>query len=260
MSERLRYSQTHWSREEDAEKALKQYLELGENTFNKTMITVFDNLVGDVRDKRILDYGGGAGIMAIRSAKKGADVVIVDAEENALKTALYYAKKQNVQDRVNIIHSETFPQELKNQKFDIIFAKDIIEHIEDDQEFLNDLSKCQKRGGRILISTQNSFSLNYLIEGSYQKYKRNNPTWCGWDDTHLRFYTVPVLKKKLNNEGYRYEKCSSMYIIPYGILSYMSLFKFNIELPALRYFDLYFGGLFPFKLLGWNFVIRAVKL
>ncbi len=254
---RIRYDSSHWSREEDEKTALDRYLRLAELPFNRTAIRLIESMTGEVSGKKVLDYGGGAGIMAILLAKKGADVVLVDAEPNALRTARFYARKEGVEEKIRTIQSESFPPALKDERFHIILAKDIIEHIQEDQEFLNDLFNSQHQGGILLLSTQNSRSLNYLLEGSYQKYWRGNSGWCGWDQTHLRFYTSTSLRQKLATAGYRAERWASVYLIPYNILSWLFLLKFTIEVPALHYFDLSLGRIFPFNRLGWNFIVRA---
>ena len=255
--ERLQYDKSHWSREEDENKALDQYLGLAEKAFNKTSISLIWALAGNVSGKTVFDYGGGAGIMAIRCAKAGANVVLVDAEANALRTARFYARREGVEEKIRVIQSESVPPALKGDRFDVIFAKDIIEHIQDDQQFLRDLVECQNPGGILLLSTQNSHSLNYLLEGTYQKYWCGNTGWCGWDQTHLRFYTPSSLGQKLEKVGYRVERWASVYLVPYNILSWPFLLKVAIEIPALRYCDLTLGRVFPFNRLGWNIVVRA---
>jgi 2-polyprenyl-6-hydroxyphenyl methylase/3-demethylubiquinone-9 3-methyltransferase len=256
---RLRYESSHWSREEEPEAALKQYLRLGDRAFNKTKQTLISALAGDVQGRTILDYGGGAGIMAIPFAKSGADVLLVDAEERALRTADFYARSQGVGDRVTTLHSETFPAALASRRFDLIVAKDIIEHVADDVSFLRDLAGCQKEGGTLILSTQNSFSLNYALEGSYQKYRCGNQNWMGWDKTHLRFYTSVSLARKLKAAGYIPRKWASVYIIPYTILGWLTLSKISIEISSLSWFDLLAGRIFPFNRCGWNIIVHAEK-
>ena len=258
-SERLRYDDTHWAREEDAGKALDQYLLLADRVFNRTAVRILDSLGGSVSGKKVLDYGGGAGLMSIPYAKAGAEVVLVDAEGGALRAAQFYARREGVAQKVRTIQSESFPNLLQQERFDMILAKDIIEHIRDDQQFLCDLASRQNQGGALLLSTQNSRSLNYLLEGTYQKYWRGNSSWCGWDQTHLRFYTPASLRQKLERAGYRAERWASLYLIPYNILSWLFLLKLNIEIPALHYCDLSIGRIFPFNRLGWNVIVRAKR-
>jgi 2-polyprenyl-6-hydroxyphenyl methylase/3-demethylubiquinone-9 3-methyltransferase len=255
--QRLRYGGAHWSRERDEKKALDQYLRLGGLPFNRTAIRMIKSMTGDVSGKKVLDYGGGAGIVAIAYAKAGAEVVLVDAEVNALRTAQFYARQEGVERRISTIHSESFPVALKSQTFDVILAKDVIEHVHEDQKFLSDLFDCQGHGGSLLVSTQNSCSLNYVLEGGYQKHWCGNAGWCGWDETHLRFYTPSLLGRMLKKAGYKAKCWGSVYLVPYNVLSWLSLLKVEIEIPALRYLDLTVGRLFPFNRLGWNIVVAA---
>ena len=259
-AERLRYADTHWAREEDRTKALEDYLRLGDRTYNRTKLRLFMSLAGDVRGKTILDYGGGAGILSIPLAKAGAMVVLVDAETNALKTAEFYASREGVSDRLQTVQATTVPAWIKARKFDVVIAKDIVEHIPEDELFLRDLAECQAPGGMFLLSTQNSQSLNYLIEGSYEKYWLGNVGWLGWDATHVRFYTPRSLGKTFERVGYRPDRWAGVFLIPYDILSWFSLGKLRIELPMLHHLDLTLGRLFPFNRCGWNVIVRARRL
>lgn len=260
QDERLRYDKTHWSAEEDAIKALDQYLRLGEKTYNKTKSKLFMAMTGDIKGKKILDYGGGTGIMAIPYAKAGADVMLVDAEANALQTARFYARKEGVEGKVRTLQADSCPPSLKGERFDVIIAKDIIEHIKEDQQSLIDLSHCQDRDGILLLSSINSRSLNYLLEGSFEKHWRGNTAWCGWDQTHLRFYTPTSLRHKLEKAGYRADQWASVYLLPYNILSWLFLLKFTLDVPALHYLDLTLGRVFPFNRLGWNIIVAGTKV
>jgi 2-polyprenyl-6-hydroxyphenyl methylase/3-demethylubiquinone-9 3-methyltransferase len=257
--ERLRYERTHWARSDDERSALDQYLRLGDKVYNRTKFTVFAALAGDVRGKRILDYGGGAGILAIPYAKAGADIVIVDVEANALRTAEYYAKVEGVGPRVRTILADSFPDALKQERFDIVIAKDIVEHIEQDEQFIRNLAECQAPGGLLLLSTQNRCSLNYLIEGGYQRFWRRNRNWLGWDRTHVRFYTPASLRRKLGRAGYTTLRWAGVFVVPYDLLSWLFLLKRRIELPALHYVDLTLGRWFPFNRLGWNVIVAATR-
>jgi len=176
-----------------------------------------------------------------------------------LATAQYYAAKEGVEDRINTVHATEVPSELKGTDFDLIMAKDIVEHIEDDEAFLRDLAECQAASGTLVLSTQNSFSLNHFIEGNYNKYRVGNPNWCGWDPTHLRFYTSTSLGRKLARSGYRPARWASVYVVPYNIISWLTLLKLKVELPPLRFIDLTLGRVFPFNRTGWNIMVRAVR-
>ena len=258
-ADRLRYNEAHWACEADAQKALDQYLRLGDRVYNKTKLKLFLGLAGDVNGKRILDYGGGAGILAIPLAKRGANVVVVDAEANALKTAELYARREGVSSKIETVQSLAFPASLTGQRFDIIVAKDVVEHMDEDEPFLLAVSRCQDANGILLLSTQNRQSLNYLIEGSYQKYWLGNRDWRGWDLTHVRFYTSRSLRQRLERAGYQVNRWAGVFLIPYNILSWLTLLRLDVELPVLHHVDEWLGRVFPFNRWGWNIIVRATR-
>jgi 2-polyprenyl-6-hydroxyphenyl methylase/3-demethylubiquinone-9 3-methyltransferase len=243
----------------DGQKALEQYLKLGGRPYNRTKFRMFVNMLGPLEGKRILDYGGGAGILAVPLAKGGADVVVVDAEENALRTARLYAAREGVTRRVHTVHSTSVPAAFMTEGFDIVIAKDIVEHIPEDGRLLRDLWHCHKPGGTLVLSTQNSWSLNYLVEGAYQKHWRGNRDWLGWDTTHVRFYDPPALRQKLTAAGYDVADWAGVYLVPYDIFSWLALKKVEIRLVAFRYLDFLLGRTFPFNRLGWNIIVKGTK-
>jgi 2-polyprenyl-6-hydroxyphenyl methylase/3-demethylubiquinone-9 3-methyltransferase len=183
----------------------------------------------------------------------------VDAEPTALETAQLLATKRNVESRIRTICSEAFPPELVEERFEIVILKDVIEHIPDDQALLCSLAGCQDMGGRLLLSTHNTWSLNYLVEGIYNRWWCGDKNWFGWDPTHLRFYTPRSLKPLLRRAGYVTRRWSGLYLIPYDILSRFLLGKRGIEFDALYKLELWCCHLFPLNRLGWNVVIEGVR-
>lgn len=257
---RLRYPENHWARATPSDDLVDRFVAGYRNVYSRTKVALFERALGTtVAGLRVLDYGGGAGFMAVLCAEKGAHVTLVDAEPNALKTARLLACRRGVEDRVETICSEEFPTELQRRRFDVIILKDLIEHIPDDQALLANLSRCQAPGGRLVLSTQNRRSCNYLLEAAYHRWWRGNATWCGWDPTHLRFYTPATLQQLLLRAGYRPRTWLGLYIVPYNILSWLLLLKRNIVIESLHKFDLSLGTLFPFNRCGWNVILAAER-
>jgi 2-polyprenyl-6-hydroxyphenyl methylase/3-demethylubiquinone-9 3-methyltransferase len=257
---RLRYPETHWAREAPSDDLVDRFVDGYRNVYSRTKVDLFERALGaTLAGRRVLDYGGGAGFMAVLCAEKGAQVTLVDAEPNALATARLLAGRRGVRERLETICAEQFPTELHRRRFDVIILKDVIEHIADDHELLVHLARCQEPGGRLLLSTQNRWSFNYFLEGTYQRWWHGNTRWCGWDPTHLRFYTPVTLKRHLNRAGYRPRQWHGLYVVPYNILSWLTLLKRDIVLESLHKFDLWFGSVFPFNRCGWNVVLAAER-
>lgn len=52
-----------------------------------------------------LDYGCGSGVLSILAAKKGAQCIAVDVDEDCLRAALVNVRINGLQDKVQVIHT-----------------------------------------------------------------------------------------------------------------------------------------------------------
>ncbi len=142
-------------------------------------------------------------------------------------------------------------------QLDLIFVKDVIEHIKDDEQFLDNMNFHLKAGGLIMIITQNSWSLNYLIQGGYH-FLEGDKNWCGWATDHKRFYNIKSLKKKLETEGFKTIKWFGNYYFPYRIIAEkMGAEKIAKIFCFPELINLY--DKFPFNITGWSIGVIAQK-
>ncbi len=256
---RIKYPPGHWICSDDKEKALQAYLEQQSKTYSKIKNSFVRELLGNLKDKDFLDYGCGGGMFLLYGAGEGAaSVVGVDAEERVLETAKYFMEKEELKDRCDFIHSEYISCFSEEKKFDVILMKDVIEHVEEDELLLRKVRELLKPGGFLVLSTQNSFSLNYLIEGTWQSMFRNNKAWCGWDPTHIRFYNPGILKEKFKKAGLKPVEWRSAYIIPYKLPPLPWTGKAYTRFDFLGVIDKIFGKIFPFNLTGWNITVKGI--
>jgi len=248
MGNRLRYADDHWTNDPSPDSALRKANVLGGLIVNQVEEEMFSSLLPDrMEGLSILDFGCGCGGFAVACAKKGATVVGIDASECAIAAATRLASQEGVGERCHFIVG----LEVQGNGFDLVLAKDVLEHIDDDVGWIAGVAKALKRDGRLIFATQNKSSLNYLIEGAYHRLWRGDKKWMGWDPTHVRFYTPWRLKRMLKANGLRIDQWASMWIIPYNILMWLSLLRLDVTIPALRHIDYAVGKLFPFNQTGW---------
>ena len=168
---------------QDPERALKAYLETNDTLYNRLKKQSLERFLRknhfSVNGKTVADIGAGGGIWTRFWLNEGAKVTALDLRRPILEGN----KMRNPE--AEFIQGDAATVNL-GKKFDIIFSKDLIEHIPDDKAFLRNMASHLKEEGYLAITTQNSFSLNYLIEGGC--YFLLGKNWCGWDPTHLRFY------------------------------------------------------------------------
>jgi len=116
---------------------------------------------GSVAGVRVLDVGCGAGLLSEALAKAGCDVLGLDAAAEAIATAQTHAAGQGLLLRYRAGTAEDLAAE--GQKFPVITALEIIEHVADPAAFIATLAGLLEPGGLLFISTLNRTSRAYLV-------------------------------------------------------------------------------------------------
>jgi len=92
---------------------------------------------------------------------------------------------------------------LINDKFDVVFASAIIEHLIDPWEALRSWKKFLKKDGFLIITTSNIAHWSVRLQLLMGKF--NYHEYGILDNTHLRFFTTETFKKLINDSGYKVE-------------------------------------------------------
>jgi len=138
-----------------------------------------------VANKQVLDVGCGSGYGSDILANAGAAKVIgVDISEETILYCQKYYKQSNLKFEQGDCTSLKF----KEKSFDVIVALELIEHIENEQKFLNETKRLLKKNGILILSTPNkeTHGLDHPLEG-----KQKNPF-------HVKEYTEKELLLTLN--------------------------------------------------------------
>ncbi len=258
IADRKQYPPDHWLMSTDAERSLATYLEQQSKVYSRIKNAYVRGLVGDLRGLRVLDYGCGGGMFVVHAASVGAaEVWGVDAEPTVLETARHFARTRGVESVCRFAASDRFPELPESRRFHVIVMKDVLEHVADDLELLTAAARALVPGGRLVVSTQNCLSLNYLLEGFYERIIRRNRDWCGWDPTHLRFYTPMSLESRLRKAGFVVDQWRSVYLIPYKIPLPKESGRQFLRIDGLSWVDRLLGRVFPYSRMGWNILASA---
>ena len=106
----------------------------------------------------ILDIGCGGGLLCEPLARLGADVTGLDASIKNKEAALIHAKKNNL--KINYIHTTLEELDIENT-FDVILNMEVVEHVNNQKEFIKRSCNMINPNGLIFIATLNKtiFSL-----------------------------------------------------------------------------------------------------
>ncbi|HZP79949.1 MAG TPA: bifunctional 2-polyprenyl-6-hydroxyphenol methylase/3-demethylubiquinol 3-O-methyltransferase UbiG [Pseudolabrys sp.] len=146
---------------------------------------------------RILDIGCGGGILSEPLARLGADVVGADPAENNIEVARGHAEEAGVAVDYRCTTAEALSE--AGERFDIVLAMEVVEHVTDVGLFVETCAAMVKPGGLMVTATLNrtlksfalaivgaEYVLRWLPRGTHQ-----------WD----KFVTPQELERALEQAG-----------------------------------------------------------
>jgi 2-polyprenyl-6-hydroxyphenyl methylase / 3-demethylubiquinone-9 3-methyltransferase len=152
-----------------------------------------------LKDLRILDIGCGGGILSEPLARLGANVVGADPSE----TNIAAAKAHAIESRVTVDYRATTAEALAEagERFDLVLAMEVVEHVADVMLFVNRCAEMVKPGGLMVTATINrtlksfalaivgaEYVLRWLPPGTHQwdKFVTPNELEIAMEKSHLR--------------------------------------------------------------------------
>lgn len=105
---------------------------------------------GDLRGKQVLDYGCGDGALLSWIARRArpAELYGFDPAPGAIEMAQQALREHGINAS---LHSTT--ADLPGGSFDAIICADVIEHVADVDDLLDEFSRLLRRGGRAIVTT-----------------------------------------------------------------------------------------------------------
>jgi len=175
------------------------------NEYDKIRFQIMKGLVGNVKDKILLDIG--AGVIRVSKGIKTKKTIVVDGEE-----------KRNP-DIVCDLNHEKFP--LKDGSVDIILAGELIEHLFNPFKFFKECNRVLSKEGSLILSTPNICSLKNRFKIVFNQLPTNcaEPALYVYEgpydlQNHVGDFNLPHLKKMLEMTGFKIKtiKCDGIFI------------------------------------------------
>lgn len=134
----------------------------GLHQLNVARVEYFRGVLGGFRGKRALDIGCGGGILAESLAGEGALVTGVDPSQKSLAAARAHAAKAGLTIDYRHGTAEDLAAAGLPERFDLVFAVDVLEHVDDLERSLAAIGRLLARGGALGFLTHNRTPAAFL--------------------------------------------------------------------------------------------------
>lgn len=143
----------------------RSLLNLLKTTVNPWRVPYFARLLAQHADidspLNLLDVGCGGGLLAEEFASLNCHVTGIDPSEQSLVTARAHAQQQGLDIAYHCGFGDALP--FPEASFDVVSCCDVLEHIEDWQATIAEISRVLKPGGLFLFDTINRTSYSWLV-------------------------------------------------------------------------------------------------
>lgn len=144
------YNQLDWW---NPKHSLKQMVPIKFNYFHKK--------IGNLKNLKILDIGCGGGLLSEEFAKCGAEVTGIDISEKSLEIA----KKHSLENKLKIKYKSGYAENIpsNDNTFDAVICADVLEHVDDLERVISEVSRVLKSKGIFCYDTINKTFLSKIL-------------------------------------------------------------------------------------------------
>jgi len=162
-------------------------------------LKLYTQIAKDLTPKNILDVGCAQATLAMTLAEQGYRVTANDIRGEFLE----YAKSRYEKGDIRFVHGNIFDIDI-GEKFDLIYANQIIEHLVHPVEFIANLSRFLNPGGCMVLTTPNHDYIKNCLPsfdelGDTTQYEHLQFTADA--DGHFFSYTPNELKRIIGQAG-----------------------------------------------------------
>lgn len=156
--------------------------------------TAIQNHIGkDFKGINVLDYGCGTSDIGLLFAALGADVTIVELEDKVGFAEWRYDQRGYKVDSIKVMKTTEYPK-LEEQRYNIVFASEILEHVTDPLKLVKSFVDCMQYDA-ILFNSVDNFEKK--LEGDHLK----EALLIGKSGTYQQFYRSHFLPIATEGEG-----------------------------------------------------------
>ena len=145
--------------------------------------------------KRVLEVGPGVGHVTKQLAQQGCTVTCIEKDTHMADMAKEFCAHMIVGD----IESNAIGRQLSTEQFDVITFGDVLEHLRDPVEVLNNLRSLIAPAGYLVASIPNVAHRSLRLSLLFGEFDYADIGLL--DRTHLRFFTIRTIEKMMKESG-----------------------------------------------------------
>ncbi len=189
------------------------------NLYMKQFEPYLDKELGN--GSRVLDAGGGVGRFSAELLRKGYDVVLVDASERALKTALRFFGQEGFRNFTLYLGDVRDLAEFPDDSFDAVMAMELLCYCTRPEQALRELMRVVVPGGLMFFSVEGKHGSlladSKIGMNEFETLCRGN-VLCREDDVFVRYFTEEDFQKFLTSEGVSVLETQGSHYVSDGVL------------------------------------------
>jgi SAM-dependent methyltransferase len=134
-----------------------------------------DNILNNLRGKKVLDIGCGSGWIARLAIKHGYNVTAMDISEKVVEENIFYQKNSGI--RYDIIQGSAVKIPFPDQSFNSVIMTEVLEHLSDPELALKEIYRVLKSEGIIALSVPNGRTYGILMDGIILKFLNSEKSY-----------------------------------------------------------------------------------
>ncbi len=153
----------------------------------------------DLADKKILDFGTGEGVWLNQFAKIAGSDNVFGSDIDAASIEKAKGQFKGPSENIKVAAGENLP--FPSEYFDVVFSNEVLEHVEDDKQAVNEMLRVLKPGGKIVLFTPNR-GWPFETHGAFirGKYYWGNVPFLPWMPKSIRVKFAPHVRNYSNVE------------------------------------------------------------
>jgi ubiquinone/menaquinone biosynthesis C-methylase UbiE len=178
-----------------------------------------------LQGRRILDIGGGTGLWALKLAKSGYDVTLVDISQKMMDMASDKAEKSGLQAKIKFIKADICDlSAFEENTFDMVLAQgDPLSYCENHRQAFKETSRILKNKGFFIASVDNKYGgMKVFLEQNkiteLEELIRTGQTKWFTKDTEeqypITYFTPAQLKKLFIENGFEVVSLIGKTVLP----------------------------------------------